>query len=158
MAIVLELYNGFPEFDRAVTARPKILWITDQHAGVNRTPCEASTLGASEASAPQRFGRSLPSGGPGQLREDRPVQEQEPSCVLRTLTLCDDQGVVSLSPRTVRERCYCARLAELVDDQVPELAQRLRTDRARTVARSADLGRLEERRARLTQSASDERW
>lgn len=75
----------------------------------------------------------------------------QPTCVLRTQHLCDGHRVVDYrrAPRG-RVCCYCRDLELAAGDDWSALACELRTDRARTVARSAELQRLTERSSRLT--------
>jgi hypothetical protein len=72
----------------------------------------------------------------------------KPSCVLRTLTLCDQQGV----PRadwSGFDRCYCDLIAEADHDRQVELASEWRWLRARAIARSAALQRIKDTRQKL---------
>lgn len=70
------------------------------------------------------------------------MNSEELSCALRALSLCDGQEVVdyrrALGPRC---GCYCWLLDGARDLELPTIAQTLRTDRARTVARSSELER-----------------
>lgn len=72
-------------------------------------------------------------------------------CVLRTQSLCDGDRVINYRRAVGPTRvCYCVHIAaQLVDGEAEAVAE-LRTDRARTVARSDELQRLTERSWRLT--------
>lgn len=78
-----------------------------------------------------------------------PGQEQEHSCVLRTLTICDGQELTSSDARLRTERCYCALLAEALAQGRELSAQEWRSIRARAVARSSDTRRRMEQRERI---------
>jgi hypothetical protein len=65
------------------------------------------------------------------------MSEQELSCALRALTLCDGTAVAEPWPRSTVTRCYCAELADVGPSVPLEVSQKLRTDRARVVAQSA---------------------
>ncbi len=75
------------------------------------------------------------------------MKDEELTCALRALTLCDGQEAATVSPRAVGVRCYCAALADV--GLVDELErQRTRIERARVVARSSEVQRLMEQRQR----------
>lgn len=79
----------------------------------------------------------------------------QPTCVLRTQHLCDGHRVVDYRRAPdQRRRCFCEALELALADGLVVAASELRTDRARTVARSAELQRLTERHARLSGAAT----
>ena len=71
---------------------------------------------------------------------------EEPTCVLRTLTLCDGHLVADVPPRTGDVPCYCRGLSAPGASCGNERAQTLRTARARVVARAAEAERIRARR------------
>lgn len=76
---------------------------------------------------------------------------EEPRCALRALNICDGDLVVdyqrAVAHGAARRHCYCSMLAT---SPRSEVGQELRTARARTVTRAAQLQRLIERLDRLT--------
>ena len=67
------------------------------------------------------------------------------TCALRALNLCDGHQVVDFRCAHGHVPCYSARIDALELEGRPEAASELRSDRARTVARSE---RLQRRTAR----------
>lgn len=78
------------------------------------------------------------------------MDEDQPKCVLRTQSLCDGSQVLDIT-RAPRGRCgcYCQTLASVDHAESRLLVDHVRTVRARTVARAAELERLMERHQRL---------
>lgn len=82
------------------------------------------------------------------------MHDEEPSCLLRRLTLCDGQEAVQLGPRAhQRTKCYCEALAAAIDGGWPAIASAVRTERARVIAQSDELRRVRERHDRWTRPA-----
>lgn len=86
------------------------------------------------------------------------MDTDQPSCVLRTQRLCDGQEVADYR-RAPGQRChcYCWLIAEADDRGLPAIASGLRSDRARTVARSEEIQRLTDRQRGLLERG-DSRW
>lgn len=72
------------------------------------------------------------------------------TCALRALNLCSDDRVVDYRGRPgATLECYCLLLGLALDADLHGIADALRTDRARTVARSSELQRIAERHRQL---------
>jgi len=82
------------------------------------------------------------------------MQEQEHSCLLRRLTLCDGHVAASWTLRAPDEPCYCKELATLPPDHQVWRSELLRS-RARVVARSDEIQRIREQRARMVGDLDD---
>lgn len=67
-------------------------------------------------------------------------------CVLRTLNVCDGESLPT-TRWAGTERCYCARIQAIIDQDVGADVSELRWHRARAVARASEL----ERRAWMQQ-------
>lgn len=82
--------------------------------------------------------------------------DEEPSCALRALNLCDGRQVVDIDRALAQGdghcRCYCATLYGQAGE---ELAQAVRIARARTVARATEIQRrIDAHRSRLGRAAA----
>lgn len=76
------------------------------------------------------------------------MQDEERSCALRALTLCDGQVVTRLDGRG-DGCCWCVALEEATAAGWDAIASSVRHERARVVARSDELLRLREQRSRF---------
>jgi hypothetical protein len=69
------------------------------------------------------------------------MEEQEHSCLLRRLTLCDGQSAAQPPPRMDDAPCYCLGVARALAAELEEEASEMRTARARVVARADEVER-----------------
>lgn len=83
-------------------------------------------------------------------------QPEEHSCLLRRLNLCDGQRVRDVPPRPASEACWCSIVGAADESGQTILASVARTERARSVARSAETQRVLSQRARWTGSPTPE--
>ncbi len=76
------------------------------------------------------------------------MKDEERTCALRALTLCDGQVVTRVDGRG-DGCCWCMALDEATSNGWDAIASSVRTERARLVARSDELLRLRAQRERF---------
>lgn len=74
------------------------------------------------------------------------MNDEEHSCLLRRLTLCDGERCPGPLPRADDQVCHCVALAEAVEAGLDAIAQAVRIERARVCAQWQPIMRAKERR------------
>lgn len=82
----------------------------------------------------------------GGREKGQQMNDDEHSCLLRRLTLCDGQVAAGLPPRALDAPCYCETLALQENANGGLEGQRLRIERARVIASASVIERIRRRR------------